>query len=90
MPIELSNEATQSAKQSVQQFFEQEFDLSVGNLGAQNILDFILQEIAPCIYNQAVADVQTRISAQVMEVDAYIYQEEFTYWANQNKKNKKV
>ena len=88
MPIKLNDEISQSAKQSIQQFFEQEFDLSVGNLGAENILNFFLQEIAPCIYNQAVSDVQNRISAQVMEVDAYVYQEEFTYWQNLDKKNK--
>ena len=86
MSIELNDETNQSSRQSIQQFFEQEFDLSVGNLGAKNILNFFLQEIAPCVYNQAVADAQNRISTQVMEVDAYIYQEEFTYW--QNKKNK--
>ena len=86
MSIELNDETNQSSRQSIQQFFEQEFDLSVGNLGAENILNFFLQEIAPCVYNQAVADAQNRISTQVMEVDAYIYQEEFTYW--QNKKNK--
>jgi uncharacterized protein (DUF2164 family) len=90
MPIELSKEASQTAQQSIQQFFEENFELTVGNIEAENILRFFLQEIAPCVYNKAVADVQTRINAQVMEVDAYIYQEEFSYWQNQNKKNKKT
>ena len=89
MPIELNKETSQTAQHSIQQFFEENFELAVGNIEAENILRFFLQEIAPCVYNQAVTDVQARISAQVMDLDAYVYQEEFTYWPNQTKKNKK-
>jgi uncharacterized protein (DUF2164 family) len=44
------------------------------------LLDYFLAEIAPAIYNQAVADVQARLQARVMEIDAEIFEDEFEYW----------
>ena len=42
------------------------------------------------IYNKAVADVQERLQARVMEIDIEVHEEEFQYWrkSDRNKKRK--
>ena len=41
----------------------------IGNIAAGALLGFFLEEIAPVIYNRAVADVQERLQARVAELD---------------------
>ena len=53
---------------------------SIGNIAAGALLGFILEEIGPSIYNQAVADVQERLQARVSELDLEVHEEEFAYW----------
>ena len=47
---------------------------------ADSLLDFFIDEIGPLIYNKAVADVQARLQARVLDVDAEVYEEPFQYW----------
>jgi hypothetical protein len=44
------------------------------------LLGYFLEEIAPLVYNQAVADVQERLLARVTEVDIDVHEEPFAYW----------
>ena len=44
------------------------------------LLGFVLEEIGPTIYNQAVADVQERLQTRISELDIEIHEEEFDYW----------
>jgi len=39
-----------------------------------------LEEIGPLVYNQAVADVQERIQARVMDIDIEVHEDAFAYW----------
>jgi uncharacterized protein (DUF2164 family) len=58
-------------------------DERIGNIAAGALLGYFLQEIGPTIYNQAVAEVQDRLQARVMELDLEIHEDEFTYWSRQ-------
>ena len=69
MSIEISREASAAAITSIQRYFDENRDEAIGNLGAGALLGFFLKEIAPVVYNQAVADVQSRLQARVMELD---------------------
>lgn len=62
----------------------------LGNLAADTLLDFLLEELGPIVYNKAIADVQERLQARVMEVDMEIHEDEFTYWSkfDRQRKNK--
>jgi len=44
------------------------------------LLGFFLEEIGPLVYNQAVADVQERLQARIMELDIEVHEDEFQYW----------
>ncbi|MGE0316176.1 MAG: DUF2164 domain-containing protein [Lautropia sp.] len=81
MSIELPKDDRQRAIASIQRWFETERDEKLGNIGAMALLGFFLEEIAPSVYNQAVADVQARLKARVEEVDLEVHEDPFRYWS---------
>jgi uncharacterized protein (DUF2164 family) len=86
MAIELSKENRAQAIESIKHYAELNFDEPLGNLAAAALLDFFIAEIGPVIYNQAVADVQERLQARVMEIDAEVFEDEFQYWQKTGQK----
>lgn len=85
MPIELSKESRQTAIESLQKYFEVNMDEPLGNLGAGALLNFILEEIGPSLYNKGVADAAERMQARIGELDYEIQADEFQYWIKQSK-----
>lgn len=80
MPIELSKDARREAIASIERWFREHTDEPIGNVTAGALLGFFLEEIGPSVYNQAVADVQERLQARVMELDIEVHEDEFGYW----------
>ena len=89
MTIELSREDRQQAVASIERYFRQNMDEPIGNIAAGGLLSFLLEEIGPCIYNQAVSDVQERLQARVAELDFEVHEEAFSYWRKFDKASKK-
>ncbi len=88
MSIELSKEARREAIVSIERYFRENMEEKIGNIAAAALLNFMLEEVGPSIYNQAVADVQERLQTRVMELDIEIHEEEFAYWPKQEKQRK--
>ncbi len=86
--VELSAPARQDATASLQRYFQQELQDELGALPAANLLNFILEEIGPAIYNKAVTDAQARIQARTAELDAELYLDPFQYWSRLEKRRK--
>ncbi|MBS1191100.1 MAG: hypothetical protein H6R10_2892 [Rhodocyclaceae bacterium] len=86
MTIELSKEANNAAITSIQRYFSENMEEEIGSLEARALLGFFLKEIAPVVYNQAVADAQARLQARVMELDIEIHEDEFQYWQQRKRK----
>ena len=84
--IELSKEARTQAIASIERYFREHMDEPIGNVAAGGLLGFFLEEIGPLVYNRAVADVQERLQARVMEVDVEIHEVEFSYWTKKDRK----
>lgn len=89
MTIEIPTEASKAAITSIQRYFSENLDEEIGSLAAGALLGFFLKEIAPVVYNQAVADAQTRLQARVMELDVEVYEEPFQFWARQGRAGKR-
>ena len=85
MAIELNPEARDEAIASLQEYSEQNLDERLGNLAASSLLDFVLEEIGPTIYNRAIADVQERLQARMMEIDVELHEPEFGYWGRRGR-----
>lgn len=88
MSIALSKEDHAQAITSIQQYFRENMDEPIGNIAADGLLEFFLAEIGPCIYNKAVADVQERMQARVMELDMDVHEDPFQYWQQQGGRTK--
>ena len=80
MSIDIPDDARQTAITSLQRYFDEHMDETLGNLGAKALLEFFIKEIGPVVYNQAVADVQRHLQQRVLDVDAEIYEEPLSYW----------
>ena len=89
MTIELTKEAKQNALESLQKYFEVNMEEPLGNLAAGALLQFILEEIGPSIYNKGVADAQERMQQRISELDSEVYADEFQYWRNRQSKSRK-
>lgn len=88
MTIEISSDATKQAIGSLQRYFSENMDEPIGELAAGVMLSFILKEIGPVVYNQAVADVQARLQERVAELDVEVYEQEFSYWSSRKASRK--
>ena len=86
MTIKIGNEARKQALASIERYFSTHMDEEIGNLAADGLLSFFLAEIGPLVYNRAVADVQERLQARVMEVDGEVYEAEFQYWRSEERR----
>ena len=85
MSIELSKEAGAQAIASIERYFNENMEQRIGNIAAGALLTFFLEEIGPTVYNKAVAEVQERMQARVLELDIEIHEEEFRYWPKQGR-----
>lgn len=85
MPIELPKEARQEAVASIERYFRENMEEKIGNIAAGALLNFVLEEIGPSIYNHAVAQVQERLQARVNEIDIEVHEDEFQYWRRQER-----
>jgi uncharacterized protein (DUF2164 family) len=80
MPIELSKESRKEALASIERYFRENMEEPIGNIAAGALLNFFIEDIAPAIYNKAVADVQERLQTRIAEVDLEVHEDEFQYW----------
>ena len=84
MEIELTKEDRALAIASLERYFKEhfaeQFEQRLGNIQAGALLNFFLEEVGPCVYNQAVAEVQDRLQLRVSEVDIECHADAFGYW----------
>ena len=80
MPIEFSGDVRKQLIGSIKQYFTEELDQDIGDLKASFLLDFILKEVGPAIYNSAVADVQFHMQEIVSELDGTCFEPESNHW----------
>jgi len=85
--IKLPKETEQRLIASIKRYFVENMDEEVGELKASLLLDFCLEEIAPCAYNQAIADAQAYMQDKLADIDNACFALEFDYWRKRSKKD---
>ena len=75
--IALSDAARKQAIASLRAFFAADMDDPIGDLKAGLLLDFILSEVAPSVYNQAIADARAFFEERSNDLAAVCYRDEF-------------
>jgi uncharacterized protein (DUF2164 family) len=87
-PIELSAQSRAAAIASIKRYFEENMSDPIGDLPAGLLLNYILEEIGPAIYNKAIHDAQARLTQRVADLDGELFADEFQYWPRQAAKRK--
>jgi uncharacterized protein (DUF2164 family) len=80
MTIKLQPDAQARFIASIKRYFAENLDEDIGELKASLLLEFVLREIGPSIYNRAVADAQARIQDAASELDSACYEPDLGYW----------
>lgn len=89
MNIEISKQARTDAICSLQRYFRENLPEEIGDLAAGLLLTFFLEEVGPVIYNQSIADAQTRLQQRVADLSDELYADQFQYWPRVDAKRKK-
>ena len=84
--IQLTKEARAQAVTSIERWFKEHADEPIGNIQAAALLNFFIAEIAPSVYNQAIADAQQRLQQRVAELDIECHAHEFGFWRRAGRK----
>jgi uncharacterized protein (DUF2164 family) len=80
MAIKLPEDTTKKLRASVQRYVREELEQDIGDLKADLLIDYVLKEIGPSVYNQAIADAQAYFSQRVTDLEGVCYEREFGYW----------
>ena len=88
MTIDLSKEDRAQAVASIERYFRENMEEKIGNMAANDLLAFFLEEVGTSIYNKGVSDAQERLQVRVSELDFEVHEDEFAYWQKYDKKRK--
>lgn len=88
MITQLTKEKRAEAIASIKRYFEEELREPIGDLPAGLLLDFMVEEIGPAIYNMAIGDAQARMLSRVSDLNGELFSDEFQYWARRDAKRK--
>ena len=78
--MEIQDDTRKRMVASIRRYYEQEMEDEIGDLQAGFLLDYFLKEIAPTVYNQAIADAQAWMLARVEDLEGSLYEPEFDFW----------
>lgn len=80
MAITLSPETRKRALDSIKRYGAESLEQELGDLQASLLLEFVLKEIAPTVYNQAIADAQAYMRGRLDDLEGVCFEKEFDYW----------
>lgn len=78
--ITLPADAKKRAIASIRRYFAEQLDDDIGDLKADLLLGYVLEEIGPTIHNQAIADARAFFDERAADLAAMCFPVEFPYW----------
>jgi len=76
MRIKLSDDRKTEITNALVGYFSSEFDEELSEYRAAGIVDFMLRQIGPSQYNQAITDARKYMAAKIDELDTEFYEPE--------------
>lgn len=73
MSIKLSREEKKEIVERVIAFFAEERDETLGHLAAEQIVDFMIGELGPHVYNQAIGDARALLADKFNQMEDELY-----------------
>ena len=80
MPITVPPDKKKQILDSIKRYARENLDQEIGELQAGLLLEFCLKEIAPTVYNQAIADAQAYMRGRLDDLEGVCFEKEFDYW----------
>ena len=80
MAITLKDETRRDLLASIKRYVAENLDQDIGDLKAGLLLDYVLEEIAPSVYNQAIQDAQRFFHERANDLEGVCFEREFGYW----------
>ncbi len=71
--IKLPKEEKKQLIQNVQAYFEEERSETIGDLAAEQYIDFMMQELGPYIYNNAITDARSLVNEKYNQLEDELY-----------------
>lgn len=71
--IKLPKEQKEEIVKRVQAYFEEERSETIGALAAEQLTDYMLKELAPYLYNKAIADVRGLLAEKFGQIEDELY-----------------
>ncbi|MFC5702269.1 DUF2164 domain-containing protein [Cohnella faecalis] len=71
--VKLPKEQKKALVSSIVQYFEEERSETIGELAAEQMLDFMLRELSPYVYNKAIEDARELVLRKSSEVEDELY-----------------
>lgn len=72
-PIKLPKEEKAEMIKNVKAYFEDERSETIGDLGAEQFIDFMIKELGPYIYNKGVADARALLHEKMAQMEDELY-----------------
>jgi uncharacterized protein (DUF2164 family) len=76
MRIRLSPERRSTLLSALKNYFSAEFDEPLSDFRAEGLLDFLIRELGPPVYNQGVRDASGFIQEALADIEGEIYEPE--------------
>jgi uncharacterized protein (DUF2164 family) len=73
IPFKLPKESKDQAVQAVKAYFESERSEQIGDLASEQMVDLVLQEIGPFIYNKALSDARHTLNQKMALLEDELY-----------------
>jgi len=73
IPIKLPKEQKEQLVHSLQTYFKSERAETIGNLEAEQMIDFMIAEMGPFVYNKAIEDARTVINQKMLQIEDELY-----------------
>jgi uncharacterized protein (DUF2164 family) len=73
MKVNIPKETKEQMVHKIQEYFVYERSEEIGELGAQILLDFMISELGPYIYNQGVKDAKAVVEQKTVSIEEDLY-----------------
>ncbi|NLL47544.1 MAG: DUF2164 domain-containing protein [Firmicutes bacterium] len=73
IPINMSREEKVKIMERIKTYFDEERSEEIGNLAAEHLLDFMLGELGPYVYNRAIYDSRQLVNERFAQLDEDLY-----------------
>lgn len=78
--MKLNEETRAALLPSLKRYAEEDLEIVIGDLKAQLLLDYIVEEIGPSIYNEAIQDARAFFFDKIEDLEVTCYEPELPYW----------